>query len=203
MTTMGYLVLTIDADDTAIRDTLVLLGTGPLHAWLEDSTRTNGFLLRDDLATDQAFGLVRDWAEGRLFTPHADVRWEHQDDGVYIVAIADAALPEAFEGQVTLTPIAVWTSDPEEIDTRSSTPEPLLLWGELRADGWHEDRIPKLEQRIPTTWTGRYAAVLTRMYEADEPVQGAEEGPRLVTRYLQFDIAYNPAIDERFKPNRS
>lgn len=203
MTTMGYMLLAVDADDTVISNTLAPLGNGSLHAWLEDPTRIDGFQLRDDVTAAQARGLLRTWTEGRLFTPSADLRWEHQDAGIYIVLIADVVLPEAFEGQVGLTPIAAWTSASEEIDSPDSKPEPLLLWGETRAEGWHEDRIPKLERRIPTTWKGRYAAVLTRMYEADEPVHGAEDGPRLVTRYLEYDTAYNPLIDGRFTDNRS
>jgi hypothetical protein len=171
----------IPADDgDGISPLLSLLGPDAICAWLENPRDPQGIRLRDDLAAADLPALIREWPEGRLFTPQTDIRWERQPDGaLWVVVIADTIAAEARD-PLPLTPIR----DAEEH---------LLLWGTRTELGWREDRIPAdLNAIYPKTWGGPHAAIVAREYEAPG-APDAELDVRRVTRYLAYDGNHRPA----------
>jgi hypothetical protein len=203
---MGYAMLTSEALQTHAQGIRLLLGNDPLCAWLEDPLDEHGLSLRENVDPGgivlQPEGLVipehidpavgpavhRRWPQGRLFNTRIDMQWERMPQYLHLVVISDEALPAPFEGCVPL----------EAIDEQ---PCSLLLWGTYNGQrGWTEGRIPSLEGIYPLHWSGPYAAIIARAYEAEWVYdQAALPTARVVTRYLRYDGNYDPQQDPRFK----
>jgi hypothetical protein len=200
---MGAALLTADTPQVQIQTLLTLTGPGPLHAWLEDPLAPDGMRLRDDLLLTQVqirhdgvliaepttapVGPVvwRHWPQGRLFSPEADLRWEQMTPAqVHVVVITAAPLGAPWDTEAIL-----------ELEPVHPDDEYLLLWGRLEHGIWQEGRIPSLQRMYPPHWSGPYAALVTRTYEADWPEASSV---RTVTRYIRYDGNYRPRLDPRF-----
>ncbi len=200
---IGSALVTADTPVTDVQLLLPLLGPAPWSAWLEDPFDPDGLRLHDDLQASQVQLLPagvqiseptdsgplrwRRWPQGHLFSPQAHLHWAAiTPTGWQIVVITEAVRPALFDATTTLTLTPLHPGD-----------DYLLLWGRYDADDthWSEVRIPSLLHIYPAHWSGPYAAVVTRSYEADWPEYNTV---RRVTRYLRYDGHYQPAVDPRF-----
>jgi hypothetical protein len=173
----------IDAAEVAatFRALLAVFTDEVLNAYLENVNDPDGIKIADDIAHPTAVDLPEHWPQGRLFTHQADLRWERtRNGGLHAVLITDADLPTRAREPLELTLVG------GEDHTQR-----VLLWGEYRRSAWREERIPRLnsDQSVyPATWSGPYAAIITREYEAPLPAQRPKfAGVRSVVRYLAYD----------------